>query len=354
MFDTSLSEIAEVFTAAAPPITLDAVQALVHQHYGLQTHASLLSSERDQNFLLAAGDGQQYVLKITNPAEDRQVTDFHTQAFSRIAKIDPELPVPHWLPTRDGKVELLYAGAAGDEVPRVVRLMTFMPGIPLNLATRSAEQRHNLGHTLARLGLALRGYFHPAAGQQLLWDIQHGQTLRPLLVHIEDPGQRALAARFLSNFEKNALPHLPKLRAQVIHNDFQPYNALVDDADHSQISGIIDFGDMVYAPLIDDLAVACAYQLDEGPQPLATAAELISAYHEWVQLEPLEIDLLYDLIAMRLVMTVLITNWRAALHPHNREYILRNAPLSWRGLQRFAALPREQAQHYLRHVCGME
>ncbi|NQD92269.1 phosphotransferase [Pseudomonas sp. CrR25] len=346
-------DIAEVFTAAAPPISLEAVQALVHEHYGLASRASLLSSERDQNFLLET-DTKRYVLKITNPAEDRQVTDFHTQAFERIARIDPELPVPHWLPTTSGAVELLYAGSHGDEVPRVVRLMTFMPGVPLYQAERSAAQRRNLGHTLARLGLALRGYFHPAAGNQLLWDIQHGQLLRPLLAHLETPEQRALVEYFLDSFERHALPQLPKLRAQVIHNDFQPYNVLVEGNAPERISGIIDFGDMVYAPLIDDLAVACAYQLADADNPLTGAAELIDAYHEWVPLELQEVEVLYDLIAMRLVLTVLITNWRAALHPHNREYILRNAPLSWRGLERFAALPRKQAQQYLRHVCGME
>ena len=62
-------------------------------------------------------------------------------------------------------------------------------------------------------------------------------------------------------------------------------------------------------------------------------------------LEDAEFEILFDLVATRMILTVLITSWRADIQPENREYILRNAPSAWAGLERFACLgPRGSAR----------
>jgi Ser/Thr protein kinase RdoA (MazF antagonist) len=144
------------------------------------------------------------------------------------------------------------------------------------------------------------------------------------------------------------------MRAQIVHNDFNPYNILVEDKNHDVVAGVIDFGDCVHTQLINDLAIACAYHLEGAPQPLDFAAELAGAYHAILPLKPAEIDILFDLIAVRLVMGVCINGWRAALYPENAAYILSNNTKAWAGLERFASLPRQQAQKVLRAACGME
>ena len=45
-----------------------------------------------------------------------------------------------------------------------------------------------------------------------------------------------------------------RMRGQIIHGDVHPYNVLVGAG--GQVTGIIDFGDMVHGPLILDLANA--------------------------------------------------------------------------------------------------
>ena len=75
----------------------------------------------------------------------------------------------------------------------------------------------------------------------------------------------------MARFTEHARPALPGLRAQAIHNDLNLYNVLVDPRDHDVIAGILDFGDMVRAPLVNDLAVAASYQLEPGADPLAPA-----------------------------------------------------------------------------------
>lgn len=327
-------------------------EQLAAERFGIAGRAERLVAERDENFHLRADDGRSFILKITNPAEDRAVTAFHSGALQHIAAVDPGLPVPKLIACTSGEPETVLAVAGAPD--RVVRLLTYMPGVPVYQATASAGQRRNLGRALARLDLALRG-FRPASTQhRLAWDLQHASGLRPLLAEIADPSRRALATRFLDRFDRYAMPAMAELRTQVIHNDFQPYNVLVDAATHCTVSGIIDFGDMVSAPLINEVAVACAYHIASAPLPFAYAADLLAGYTALVPLYAEEVGVLVDLIAARMVMTVSISNWRALRQPDNREYILRNAPLAWRGLERVADISRGEAVATLLHACHLE
>jgi len=166
--------------------------------------------------------------------------------------------------------------------------------------------------------------------------------------------QRDLAARCLDGFVSHALPALGRLRSQVIHNDFNPHNLLVDAGDPSRITGIIDFGDMVWGPRVIDLAVAAAYHVPVDGNPLAEIIDLVTAYHSVNPLQPHEVDI--PLRPRHRASDRHSDDHSVACHspPENSQYILRNAPSAWHGLQRLTALPRREAQHTLRAACGME
>ena len=339
------SSLGEVLTTTAPEIPEAAAEALVSRYFGVTGTARRLASERDQNFRIKAADGRTYVLKIANPAEDPAVTDFQTQALLHIARIDPGLPVPRVNPALDGSALLSIPVGPGDT--RMMRLLSFLEGDPLPREGRTPARRRAVGRCLAQLGLALRDFAHPAAGHELLWDLKLASRLRDLVPHLAAASARATAHGVLDRFDAHVVPALPGLRAQVIHNDFNPTNVLVDPADPDRVVGIIDFGDMVQAPLINDLAVASAYQLAGDVDPLVAVAELAAAYHAVVPLRPVEIGLLFDLVATRLVMSVAISGWRAVRYPENRDYILRNSPAAWAALDRVAAVPRDLARAML-------
>ncbi|WP_454724024.1 MULTISPECIES: phosphotransferase [Cupriavidus] len=339
-----------LFAVSTPKLEPRQAQALAADVYGIDGSATLLSSERDQNFRIDGRDGGAYVLKVTHPAEDPGVTDFQTQAQLHLMRARPALPVPAIVPTRAGHG--IHWREAGGGLRQAVRLITFLPGVPLYKVPRSARQRQALGSALARFDQALAGFSHPHSNHPLLWDIQHVSQLRPLLALVDDGPRRALAARFLDHYEQDTAQRVAGLRRQVIHNDLNAYNVLVDEHDPARVTAILDFGDMVEAPLVNDLAVACAYQLDDAPDPLATALDCVRAYHRIHPLTAAEAGVLPDLIAARLLITVLITGWRARQHPENSAYILRNNALSWTGLHRLAALPRGQAEHILTEAIG--
>lgn len=343
------SAAADVVSAPVSTTPPEIAEKIALECYGLRAAARRLSSERDENFHLVADRQREFLLKLTNAAEAREVTDFQTKALRHVAQADAALPIPHLIAAADGRYEALVAGPEGQT--RVVRLLTYLRGDPLHAAPRSLEQCGTLGRTLGRLDLALRGFAHPAGRHPLRWDLSHAATLRPLLALIENPVRRGLATRFLDNFEEHAQPMLPALRAQVIHNDFQPSNVLVDPDEPDVVTGVIDFGDLVQAPLVNDLAVACAYHVATAPEALDYVLPLVRAYHTVLPLLAEEMNVFADLMATRLVLTTVITNWRVTLHPDNRAYVLRNAPGAWRGLERLASWSRTDLQTAVRRAC---
>jgi hypothetical protein len=52
-----------------------------------------------------------------------------------------------------------------------------------------------------------------------------------------------------------------------------------------------------------------------------------------------------------MAMTVVISSWRAARYPANRNYILRNNAAAWARLRRMAKLSRDQAKLQIQRAC---
>ena len=111
----------------------------------------------------------------------------------------------------------------------------------------------DIGEVVARIGRALRGFFHPAAGRTIWWDQQHLPELAAARdASIEDRDRRELLRpRPRRASTTRVVPALPALRSQLIHNDVTLDNLLLDD-DH-RVTGIIDFGDMAHTALVLDV-----------------------------------------------------------------------------------------------------
>jgi hydroxylysine kinase len=335
--------------ASAIPETL--AQQLAAEHYGLPATAHRLASERDQNFRLTTPVGREYVLKIASPAEDRAVTNLQTEALLHLAAADPSLPIPHIFPAQNGAHEL--AIQFDDGSTRIVRLLSYMTGIPMHSVQGSTTLRRDLGRCAARLAGGLRDFTHAGANHKLLWDLQHAAELRPLIDAVP-ADRRGLVEICLGDFEARVLPELPKLRRQPVHNDLNPHNIVVDAINHDRISGIIDFGDLTLTARVNDLAITAAYQVADNDDPLGPACELIVAYHAVTPLDTGEFDVLLTLMATRMAMIVVISSWRAQRHPENRDYILRNNNAAWARLRRVARLSPLEAKRQIQRACNSE
>jgi Ser/Thr protein kinase RdoA (MazF antagonist) len=313
-----------ILNVPPPALTEAECLAAVAAHWGIDGRLEPLTSERDLNFRLRTGQGD-FVLKVVNAAEDAGVTEFQTLALDHIAARDPALPVPRAIRARDGAASVLLAGG------NRMRLLSWVEGVPMHRAPTSAALRRGMGTMAARLTRALEGFDHPAARHVLQWDIKHASRLRPLLPAIADADLRAICTRWLDRFDRQVGPRLMGLPWQVVHADLNPHNVLTAPDDPAHISGVLDFGDMVFTPRICDLAVAAAYQLN----PDEAEASLMQVAEGWASILPLlpvEAALLRDLTAIRMVTTLAITSHRAARQPGNAPYILRNFPGARAGL----------------------
>ena len=335
----------------APSFTSQQVKDIAARLYNLTGKLIPMDSERDQNFRISIDNGNQFVIKIANSAEDPAVIDMQLKALEHISVVDPELPVPKISLSRNGlAIEQIRAE---NGTKHSIRILSYLPGSPPKHDPSEQELLRPIGSCLARLAWDLRGFFHPIANYELLWDLKHTSKLRPLLAHINDPNHRKLAKYFLDRFDQNVLPQLPKLRAQIVHNDFVPDNILVAMNDPGRVVGIVDFGDMIHTALIIDLATSIARMIDGQADPVGAAREVILGYHEIIPLEDPELRILYDLIAARLTMLNVIASWRVMIHPYNKDYIIGGIERTWSTLEAWRAQdPADVTKKFFR-VCGL-
>lgn len=311
------SPLGAILTSAPPVFPAERAAAALDDHWGITGDLTPLTSERDVNFHVAGPQGE-FVLKLANPAEPAAETDFQTRALIHLE--GSGLPVPRVIRTRSGAVAVPLAEGR-------LRLLTWVTGRPLYQTARTDGQRRSIGALAGRLARALAPFRHPAARRDLIWDIRHAARLRPLLPAIADPGMRGLATAALERFEAGLAPHLAQLPTHVVHNDLNPHNVLVSPDDPDQVSGILDFGDMVETPRLLDLGIAACYLVD--PARARESVDVVArAYDAEYPLTDLEWRLLPLAVQTRLLTTLTITAERARLHPENAAYILRNAPVS--------------------------
>jgi 4-aminobutyrate aminotransferase-like enzyme/Ser/Thr protein kinase RdoA (MazF antagonist) len=335
-----------VLTTLPPAFAPDEVAGIARDLYGLSGSLAPLDSERDQNFRLTEGDGTSWVLKIANEAEDSQALAFQAALLRHVQAVDPDLPLPHLRPTLAGD----DLGKAGEHF---VRLVSWLPGQLFSGCQKTPGLHDSLGESLGRLDRALQSFGHPGAHRLFDWDIKQAGRSRARLDFIEDSKQRAILEHFLGRFETKVAPRLVRLRAQVIHGDANDNNLLVDGAVGRRITGLIDFGDAIHSATIGELAVACAYaELDEAA-PIDVAGRIAAAYHGAYPLQSDELDLLFDVIAMRLVTSVTLSASRRERAKDNAYLSISEAP-AWAMLERLRAMDPALATGILRHACGFE
>ncbi|MDH3613999.1 MAG: phosphotransferase [Gammaproteobacteria bacterium] len=331
-------------TIALPPpnLSVELIGRHVGEEYGLDGELVSLVSERDQNFRLTTESERRYVVKIANSAEHPTSTDFQIQALLHMEKNGCGVAVPRVIPTLGGAASTTVSGQNSDHTLRVV---SYLPGRPLDDITIDSAIAGQLGRCLAEVDLALRDFEHPGDGQPLLWDMRRAAELRGLLPYIEDGDLRATIRACLNDFEKNAAPKFASLRSQVIHNDVNPGNVLVTEDESMSIAGVIDFGDMIRAPLIIDVAIAASYMRSDDEDASALIASLVAGYDDVIRLEDAELELLHDLVRMRLATTIAILHLRLSARAGDDAYTigsLQGEQSAGRFLARINAMSRSE------------
>jgi hydroxylysine kinase len=333
------STLAKISAAVAAEEVLRVLQT----YYGLSGTLHTITGERDQNFRLDETGGERFIVKVAHEDESPAMLELQSAVIAHIHNRAPHIPLSLEISNRAGGT--LTAAVFADGKERYVRVNSFVPGLAMCDVERNTLTRQNIGWLTADLAVALQDFHFDCVQSSLLWDIQQAAALIPHLQWLT-PDKRLVVEKVLQRFLIDVLPLSQTFRRGFIHNDLNLHNLFVDAKDLVRISGVIDFGDMVKAPLVNDLAIATAYQFDPA-QPLQSILEVARAYHAVFPLRALEVEHLSTLVAMRFVLTVVITQWRSQLHPENAAYILRNAPAVWAGLQALHDISCASARDYL-------
>lgn len=331
-----------------PAFSEVAASQILREGFGVESSSlRALAGERDQNFRVDTAGGQRFLFKISNPADDAPILAMQAAALRHIELVDPGLPVMRTIPAAAGESWVDVPGPDNRTYP--ARLFTFLPGQVTANTALTTEAIWSHGQITARLGRALRGFFHPAADYEILWDITHLPKLRPLLTHVTDGPRRAQLERILDRFEAQVAPVLPGLRAHVIHGDMSLDNVLFGD--DLRVSGIVDFGDMTHAPLVCDLAVAVADVLHGRDDAIEAADTMIGGYVSVTPLDDEEAGLLADLVTARLATEVTVTAWRRRLYPGNAAYAATGEPGARAFLDAIEAMGIDTVARRFREAC---
>jgi Ser/Thr protein kinase RdoA (MazF antagonist) len=279
--------------------------AIARELFGVDGAATPLHGEHDRNFLIDDADGARYVLKLQrgDPAE----VGFQDAALACVGR-----PRLIGSATWDGATARLLEWIDGDV------WASAGPWEPALL--------RDLGRYVAVVDRALAGLEHPRMRRSHRWSMAEHPALDPQLRAALDP-----------------------LPWQVIHNDANEHNVLVGP--NRRVAGLIDFGDIVYAPRVCGLAVACAYAMLGHDDPVTAVLPLVAGYHEEVPLAPEELAVLYPLIRTRHAMSVANAADQLAEQPDNTYLEISQEPIAAVA----ACLDRENAElvHYrLRDACG--
>lgn len=274
--------------------------------YGLLATVRSLPGERDCNFHLGTADGREFVLKIMDREAGPQAVDCQLAVLRHLAAQDPGLPVPRIVPTTLGEDTVALAGTDGDVYTSC--LIGFLPGTLLSESAPAARLLGEVGAELARLDRGLQGFFHPALGQRIAWDVRRLPELIHHAGHIESVAARRAVEQVTRDLAERSVA-LSALRAQAIHGDCHGHNLLIDRG-AGTVSGILDFGDMIHAPRILEPAVTMSELLTQDLSTLDGLQAVIAGYARGAVLEGEEIELLYDLIAARHAATLLVHAWR--------------------------------------------
>jgi Ser/Thr protein kinase RdoA (MazF antagonist) len=323
------------------------------EHYGIDAETSKLEGYVDENFLLKTTSGEKFLLKISSEENCGQL-DFQVQILKHLSEKELVFNTAEVIPNKEGKVFSKLSGTNN------ARLLSWLPGrLWATVNPKTEILRYSLGEAAGELTKALQDFEHPGAHRTLEWDLANTAWTADHLGRFN--GKRKMwVAHFQKRFDeiKQAFEALPK---SIVHNDLNDYNILVPllseafakgkELDDPKVSGVIDFGDSVYTQTVNDLAIAIAYAIMDLPDPLSASLDVVKGYNAHYKLSEKELECLYVLVGMRLVITVVNASLKKEEFPDDDYFVISEKP-AWNLLEKWFAINENFAYYSFRDACG--
>ena len=294
--------------ADQPDFSTTDAERIARDHYGVDGRATPLTSERDQNFLIEAADVR-IVLKITNRGESQDLITAQQDAMRHLSS--RVVVTPSVVLSTGGQPIVSVDSPNG--MRYLAWAITWRDGTPLAGARRrSPELWRDFGRTIGALDRGLADFDHSAIHRDFYWDLANAgpiiESYRPLLA-----GDATLPTidALLADFETYTAPLVATLPRSSIHGDLNDHNVLIGGGSGveeagQRVTGVVDFGDMVYSYRVGDLAIAAAYAILGARDPLDVVRALVGGFSNEITLTSDELAALWGLICLRLCASVAI------------------------------------------------
>ena len=330
-------------------ISIKEILKILELNFDVKGSIKELVGEVDYNFKVESKCGKNYLLKISGPNFESDYIDFQINLLEYLNK-NCEIEITKSELTIEGSRSCIVKDGVGRD--RCVRLLSWVEGrLWSSVNPINKSLRKELGYKAAILSNSLINFKHSFSKREIEWDISNSLWVEDHLDKF-DTDQKKILKTFIIDFKKN-LPLYNDLTKSIIHNDINDNNIIVsNDLLNPSVKSIIDFGDSVYTQTINDLAVTCSYGIMNVNDPLAACCEIISGYNNISSITDNELKLLYNLIAMRLVISVTKSLINRFKEPDNKYLLISEKP-AWELLKKWVEVDSEFAYYSYRKACDL-
>ena len=306
-----------VFNSTPPKIKKNHLIKWLNQNYIFFNRHKLLlkklDSERDKNYLVTLDNKKKYIIKISNALEEKKIIELQDYVLSSlnkrpsINKIIPKIIHNKIKSYKDQNNSKCY-----------VRILSFIEGKVFANSKNSIELEISLGTYIGLLSKELKNLGHPSAFRKFEWDPSSIEWLQNY-TDLFTLKKKNIIKKNITEFKQFVKMNKNNLRYSLTHGDLNNYNLVVSKKD---IVGLLDYGDMIFAPTINDLAICLSYALMKRQNLYYSLKNIIVSYHE---IFPITYDETYSLISLvksRLTITVVMAEKQIKKFPKNKYLII--------------------------------
>ena len=321
------------------------ISQLIQDNFGLTGEVSPLPGERDLNYKIETGQGN-FIFKIHDSTE-REFIELQQKILEKVSQI-AQLAQPKPITASSGKNVI--------DLPdnKIGRLLTWSDGELFSNSEKTSQLKHSLGMAVASVDKQLANLdvadHLSTLNRPFGWNVLQAKNLIEKISLIKDEQLRVDVKQAFDFALTQVMPKLEQLPSQVIHNDANDNNIVVSDG---RVISLIDFGDIIHAPRVCGLAVACAYAISDLTDPIFDVLPVVRGYHSVTPLTASELELLFGLIKLRIATSIVMAAIQSAAQPEN-EYLLISQDWFNQLIKALTSTDPNLAWYRMRSACGFE
>ena len=301
-----------------------------------------LNSERDKNYLLKINRTTKFVVKISNPLESIKLLEMQDEL---LIILNQRVSIKKYIPKKIHSSIMTYKDELGRKC--YVRILKYIEGEMYARIKTSDKLQKSLGFFLGNLSKEFQSMGNPSSFRNFQWDPSNIDWI-DRFVNVFKGDQKSIINNTLDEYINFFIKNKNNIRYSLTHGDANNYNLVVKN---NKIIGLIDYGDMIFAPTINDLAIALAYALMNQQNLYSTLKNIIKNYHQQFPITFHEFFSLMTLVKCRLIITVVMATKQRNKFPNNK-YLSISEKDAWSLLSKLDKINPYVFIFFLRDMCG--